>query len=233
MIIHPQKTKCMVITSRQKHQLRPLNLSLSIKDHPIDQVHKHKVLGVIIDDELKWENHIDFLSKKLARSIFLLNRLKLYIDTDARRIFFNAHCLSHVNYASAAWSCAAQNHLMKLNSLYKRAIKIILPDPKLTTNEKQQALDILPLNKQLEFRKLMSVYKTRINLTPDYVTNLLIKSNRYNSTNYLIPPTRVDIFKTSFSFSGALAWNSLPLSIKLCSSLSNFKTSLRRYLHNS
>ena len=233
MIIHPQKTKCMVITSRQKHQLRPLSLSLSIDNHPIEQVHKHKVLGVIIDDELCWANHIDLLSKKLARNIFLLNRLKFYIDSDARKVFFNAHCLSHINYASTVWSCAAQNHLVKLNSLYKRAIKIILPDKNLSTPEKQQVLDILPLNKQLEFHKLISVFKTRISLTPDYITKLLIKSNRYNSINYLLPHTRIDLFKTSFSFSGALTWNSLPVSIKLSSTLSNFKTNLRHYLHTT
>ena len=233
MIVHLQKTKCMVITSRQKHQIQPLTLNLSIDNNPIEQVHTHKVLGVIIDDELKWGKHIESLSKKLARSIFLLNRLKSYIDSDARKIFFNAHCLSHINYASTVWSCAAQNHLVKLNSLYKRAAKIILPNPMLSTLQKQAALDILPLNKQLEFYKLMSVFKTRLKLTPDYVANLLIKSNRYNSINYLLPPTRIDLFKTSFSFSGAHAWNSLPIPLKSCFSLSNFKTNLRRYLHNS
>ena len=233
MIIHPQKTKCMVITSRQMHQLRPLMLNLSINNHPIEQASTHKVLGIIIDQELKWESHIDSLAKKLARSLYLLNRLAWYIDSDARKIFFNAHCLSHINYASTLWSCAAQNHLIKLNSLYKRAAKIILPDKSLSTLEKQAALDILPLNKQLEFNKLTSVYKTRINLAPDYITNLLIPSNRYNSINYLLPLTRIDLFKTSFSFSGALLWNSLPLSVKACSSLSNFKTKLRKYIQSS
>ena len=232
MMIQPKKTKCMVITSRQKHQLKPLTLNLSIDSNTIEQVHTHKVLGVLIDDQLRWENHISSLSKKLARSLFLLNRLKFYIDADARKIFFSAHCLSHINFASTVWSSAAENHLIKLNSLYKRAAKIILPDPLLSTLQKQAALDILPLDKQLDFNKLVAVFKTRINLAPDYVTNLLMESsNRYHSLNYLLPPTRIDLFKTSFSFSGAQLWNSLPQYLKLCSSLSSFKTKLRHYLH--
>ena len=233
MLIHPQKTKCMVITSRQKHQLEPLTLKLFIDNTPLEQVHSHNVLGVIIDDELRFENHIDFLTKKLARSLFLLNRLKIYIDSDARKVFFNAHCVSHINYASTVWSSSAQNHLKKLNTLYKRGAKIILPDPTLSTQEKQSELDILPLNKQLEFNKLVSVFKTRFNLTPDYISNLFMKSHRENSTNYLLPLARIDLFKTSFSFSGALLWNALPLNIKLCCSCSNFKTKLRQYLQNT
>ena len=233
MVIHPHKTKCMVITSRQKHQLKPLTLKLLVDNTPLEQVHSHKVLGVIIDDELRWENHIDFVTKKLARGLYLLNRLKIYIDSDARKVFFNAHCLSHINYASTVWGCSAQNHLKKLNILYKRGAKIILPDQTLSTLEKQAVLDILPLNKQLEFQKLMSVFKTRFNLAPDHVTNLLIKSYRYNSTNYLLPPARIDLFKTSFSFSGAVLWNSLPLDLKLSCSCSSFKTKLRQYLQST
>ena len=50
MILHPAKTKSMLLTTRQKHQLRPLLLNLSLKDSHIEQVHKHRHLGVIIDD---------------------------------------------------------------------------------------------------------------------------------------------------------------------------------------
>ena len=234
MVIHPQKTKCMMITSRQKHQLCHLTLNLSIDNNPIEQVNSHKVLGTIIDDQLSWKKQIDSLCKKLSRSLYLLNRLKIYIDSDARKIFFNAHCLSHINYASTVWSGAAQDHLKKLNSLYKRATKIILPDPLLSTLEKQASLDILPLNKHLEFNKIITVFKARNELAPDYIAKLLItSSSRYNFSKYLLPRTRIDMFKTSFSFSGAFLWNSLPLNIRSISSLSSFKTKLRNYFWDS
>ena len=50
MILHPSKTKSVLLTTRQKHQLRPLHLNLSLKDSHIEQVHEHRHLGVIIDD---------------------------------------------------------------------------------------------------------------------------------------------------------------------------------------
>uniref|UniRef100_UPI003AF8C29E reverse transcriptase domain-containing protein n=1 Tax=Thiolapillus sp. TaxID=2017437 RepID=UPI003AF8C29E len=56
MIIHPAKTKSMVIATRQKHQLSPLQLKLTLEKTDIEQVHEHRVLGVTIDAEMKWQS---------------------------------------------------------------------------------------------------------------------------------------------------------------------------------
>ena len=47
---------------------------------------------------------------------------------------------------------------------------------------------------------------------PQYLKDLMIPSERLrvHENKQLLPKTRIDIFKTSFSFSGSLAWNSLP-----------------------
>ena len=45
MVLHPAKTKRMLLATRQKQQLRPLNLNLSLKADHIQQVHEHRHLG--------------------------------------------------------------------------------------------------------------------------------------------------------------------------------------------
>ena len=49
MVLQPAKRKSMLLATRQKQQLRPLNLSLKA-DH-IEQVQEHRHLDVIIDDD--------------------------------------------------------------------------------------------------------------------------------------------------------------------------------------
>ena len=49
MIIHPAKTKDMVIATRQKPQLSPLQLRLTLEKTDIEQIHEHRVPGVTID----------------------------------------------------------------------------------------------------------------------------------------------------------------------------------------
>ena len=111
MVIHPGKTKSMVLASRQKHQRKPLMLKPTLSAKLIEQVREHRVLGVTLDEELKWQSHIDSVCKKLARNFFLLGQLKHYVSTDCRKLFFNAHLLAHINYSFTLWSNASEVHL--------------------------------------------------------------------------------------------------------------------------
>ena len=53
----------MVIATRQKHQLSPLQLKLTLAKTDIEQVHEHLVLGVTIDAEMKWQSHLSIVCK--------------------------------------------------------------------------------------------------------------------------------------------------------------------------
>ena len=71
MLLNPAKTESMVIATRQKHQLGPLDLNLKCENTNITQVSKHKLLGVIIDKELQWQPHVDKLSKCIAQKLYI------------------------------------------------------------------------------------------------------------------------------------------------------------------
>ena len=76
MSIHPDKTKSMVITTRQKHQRAPLLLTLSIGSQSILQVSEHKILGLTLDSDLSWHTHLNSLTRRLSTNTYLLSRLK-------------------------------------------------------------------------------------------------------------------------------------------------------------
>ena len=69
----------------------------------------------------------------------------------------------------------------------------------------------MSLQKQLEYNKGLFVYRVLSNEAPEYISNLYTHTpSRYcNSRNYhlSLPRPRIDIFKTSISFSGAYLWN--------------------------
>ena len=102
MIIHPHKTKFMVLTTRQNQHRRPLTLTLTLGKIPVQQVREQL---------LKWHSHIGNICKHLSRNIFLVSQLRHYVDSDTRKILFQAHLLSHINYPSTVWSGASEVHL--------------------------------------------------------------------------------------------------------------------------
>jgi hypothetical protein len=233
MVLHPDKTKSMVIATRQKHQRQQLELKLKIKSTCIEQVQEHKVLGVVLDSEMNWHSHINNVNKHLSRNLYLLYQLKPYVETEARLSFFYAHILSYINYASNIWCGASANHVKLMQSLHRRAAKLILPDPLLTTEEKQKQLGILSLDKQFIYNIAVLMFKVRSKLAPSYLCELLLlPTSRYGSDKYILPLPRIDIFKNSFSFSGPSVWNSLPSFVSQCTTISSFKKQLHMYLLN-
>ena len=119
-----------------------------------------------------------------------------------------------------------------MNSLHRRAGKLILPDPSLSTEQKLSAPGILNLPQQLAYNKGIFMYKV-LNNSPNYLAQIFVshRSHYTNSRNKLyVPRPRFDLFKTSISFAGAFLWNSLPQNIKPCISLSCFKRNLHRYM---
>ena len=125
-------------------------------------------------------------------------------------------------------------HFGVMLSLHRRAVKLILPDTTLTTDQKLKEMRIMSLQKQLEYNKGLFMYRVLSNEAPEYIFNLYTHTpSRYsNSRNYhlSLPRPRIDIFKTSISFSGAYLWNNLPLTVRSCQSLSSFKRKLRAHL---
>ena len=99
MILRPAKTKSMLPASRQKYQLRPFHLNIS----HIEQVHEHRHLGVITDDEFSWRPHITGTCKTVSKYLHLLSQLRHFVDTPKRKLFYSAHISPHLTYASTVW----------------------------------------------------------------------------------------------------------------------------------
>lgn len=233
MVLNPRKTECMLVATRQKLQREPLTLSLTIEGHEIEQVTEHRLLGVTFDDQMKWESHINTICKKVSKNVFLLSKLKGFIDMDTRKMFFNAHIMSHINYCSTTWDGSSDVHKKKLDSLYRRAAKQVLPDPTLTTDQKMSVLQILPLSKHLLYNKGVMMFKVWTHKVPPYLFNMFSKAqSKYETSrkNFDLPLPRKDFYKASLAFSGPKLWNWLPSDIKEATSLPSFKAKLAQFL---
>lgn len=235
MVPNPQKTKCMLITTRQKHQLNPPPLVLNINGSTIDQVTEHKVLGVIIDDRLSWQAHINSVSKTLSKNLHLLSQLTQFTNKEARILFCNAHILPQINYCSTVWDGCSDASLEQLNSQYRRAARLVLDGDTtfINTDDKMYSLGMLPLREHFLYNKLNLMRKVTLGKAPSYILNLITENDtpyetRGNPLHYDTP--RIDFCKASFSYSGQYAWNQIPNFLKSITSLSAFRARVHKYL---
>jgi hypothetical protein len=76
LTLNTEKTEFIIVGSRQKINDMPSVPHIIIGNQIINQVSSKKVLGVIINDQLKWHDHNDAQCKKISKGIALLRRAK-------------------------------------------------------------------------------------------------------------------------------------------------------------
>ena len=156
---------------------------------------QNTVLGITIDSKLPWDSHTNNVWKAVSRQVFLLSKLRYIVDIDKRKLFFNAHIKPHIDCASVVWDGCSDALKRRLNSLHRRAVKLILRDT--APDQKLKEMRIMSLQKQLEYNKGLFMYRVLSNEVPEYISNLYTHTpSRYCSTrNYhlSLPRPRIDI----------------------------------------
>ena len=143
-LLTPSKTKYMMLTTRQKRQLlHSPSAHLSVGDQQISEVSVHKLLGVIIDNNLTWGTHIRDLCKTTAKNVYQSANIKHFLNFHARKTFFQAHIQSGIDYASTLWDSASDSLQKPLKSLHRRAIKTVLLKLASLTDKDYKAAQIL------------------------------------------------------------------------------------------
>ena len=144
--------------------------------------------------------------------------------------------MPYFNYCSEVWGHCNKGLSNKLQKLQNRAARF------LTFSSYDTSAD--PLFGQLNWRRLDTqrqiqvatmVYKSIHGLAPDYLGSLFTKYdppyNLRNSENKLaVPLPRTNFLKNSFSYNGAVIWNSLSPCIAANKITSIFSKWLSRFL---
>lgn len=231
MALNPVKTKAMLITTRQKRQNLITEFpKLQVCNQTIEEVKDHKVLGVTIDNNLSWSQHVLNLSKNIAKKTYQLSRIKHYLNPHARKLFYTAHIQSSIDYASTLWDSASGNAMRPLTSIQRRAIKATLLKTKISCTDYKQ-LGVLPLAHRLKFNKGVLIHKILSGNAPKPLIDLFSKNSSRSSKKLNIPIPRIDLFKTSLKYSGSILWNTLPCNIQQHTfRLNMFKDRLLKHL---
>ena len=131
-----------------------------------------------------------------------------------RKLFFTSHIQSLIDYGSTLWDSASQNTLKPLHSLHRRALKLILLKQSSLEKDDYKKLNVLPLHTRLKYNKGILMKKIMVGNAAPSLSRLFPINPTRDQIKINIPTPRIDLFKTSLTFSGASLWNSLPYSLK-------------------
>ena len=114
----------------------PLQLpNLKINNNEIKRSSSIKFLGVLVDENLTWIDHITLFENKLSKNLGLLHKAKNYLKSMVSLYYSFIH--SYLNYGNIAWCSTSMTKLKKLLSKQKQALRTIpLPTSQSESNSK-------------------------------------------------------------------------------------------------
>ena len=126
MVINSDKTKAMLVTTRQKRSRLDDSLQLFLNDMPLTAVKNEKGFGVQVDDNLTWNDHISKTSKKMSTYVWLLSKIRSYLSVDHRVLFYKSYIQPHIDYANIIWGNTGKTNLLHVERLQRKACSVIL-----------------------------------------------------------------------------------------------------------
>jgi hypothetical protein len=123
-----KKTEYMLIGSRQKLSQVKSDPDFMIRSESISHVSSTKTLGVLVDENITWGNHMDYVAKKAAKGIGLLRRSRDLLDSNTLKTIYSAIVLPHFDYCALVWDNCSQTLKNKLEKLQNKAARIITGD---------------------------------------------------------------------------------------------------------
>ena len=99
----------------------------SEKNRRISSEHKSyiKYLGVLIDENLSWKNHLDCVITKISKTIGMIAKLRHFVPSSVLTNIYKSLILPYLTYGLVAWGNASKNYLNKIVVLQKRVLRLI------------------------------------------------------------------------------------------------------------
>ena len=97
---HPTKTKVMIIGSSYNLDNKVYDYPVMLNCKVIPRIDFFECLGVLIDEKLSWDLHVDKTCKKGRSSIAVMKRIKPFVPNSTLQTIYKAMIQPYFDYCS-------------------------------------------------------------------------------------------------------------------------------------
>ena len=232
---------CTCCTTTTTKTYRPLILQLN--GILIPRVKEAKLLGVWLDDKLKWATHANKLLNKLKCGIVMLKRSKNLLSNKAKKLLYFGQVHSNLCYSICIWGSMLQSCMLKkLANAQNNAVKLI--DPTLNKDEIFRKHKILKLDDMVKVEQCKLGYKLCHGLLPKALANNMVRDhNRYSISKRHkyqtrgksipnLPSAKGQKYRSSFLFNAIKLYSELDTELLNSKNLSIFVKRCKKLYYN-
>ena len=233
---NPDKTEIIHLSSRFS-KTPPIH-AFNVNGYRISPSHSVRSLGVTLDRHLQMSQHVNMLCKSAFFSLKNISKIRKFLDRDNTERLVHAFISSKIDYCNSILIGLPNEEIDKIQRVQNAAARLISGTKKYASiTPILIKLHWLPVIARIEYKILLTVFKSLNNLATEYISELL---NQYNppralrsaNKNLLIVPKTLNKTYGDRAFYAAAPklWNNLPQAIRDCNSITSFKLNLKTHL---
>lgn len=223
LLLNSSKSNFISFSTKQARS--KLSPTIFVDNEALDQVEKTKFLGLVIDENLTWDEHVNLVIRKTSSGLYALRRLALSCNIETLKSIYYALIHSHISYGICIYGATIKRNMDKILIQQKRALRIIF--------NLKQSESVKHIFSEL---KIFTVYGLYIYETIKFVlfnnqTEIGNNIHTYNMRSHRpIEYHRLCFFEKRTTYKGNKFYNCLPQIIKGENNKSSFLRALKDYL---
>lgn len=234
--INPQKTVAMFISNRIKVNLTVHNLL--INGSTIRWVTSAKNLGLIFDNNLSFEKHVDKLFRISFMKLKMLHRFKYSLNEEVKLKLVKSLIYPNLDYCSAVFfNFLTSNYKYKIQRVQNACLRFVCCIPfRAHVTPFRLRLEEFNTRERAQYLFCIFLWKLLHHQCPGYLNIELIKRSmvhqidvRYNHY-YSIPSHSTTKFRGSFSYTAPKTLNLIIKFLPLSESV--FKNKIRKFIQD-
>ena len=235
LTLNTKKTYYMVF---HRAQIKLTNIDIGINGSKLQRVKCVKYLGIMVDQKLKWIDHIAHVKHKVAHGLGI-NKAKPLKKKKSLRNLYYLFIRPYFTYCVEVWGNAATSHMLPLCLLQNKVVRRIITYSKnrVPVDTLYFELNILPLHKIAHHRIAIMMYKYHHAMLPIALQDLYIKKkfvHHYRTRQHNLLHVPSGTHTHNFLYPSILVWNNLQsVGFEFDISFQKFKKAIKAYLlHN-
>lgn len=221
LVLNPDKTKYMLLgTAKQVNKIERENPVINVRGKKIERVSEARNLGVIFDENLRFEKYINNTIANCFYRLKLLYRIRPYLSTELRIKLCETLVLSKFNYADAVYGprllSRSKSAIQRVQNACARFCWSIPARAHITPYLVKENILNMENRRRLHFACML--FDVIMSKAPSYLYKKLSwmgeGSTLYRTRSYMcklsIPRNYTAAFRGSFKYSATKCWNNLP-----------------------
>ena len=236
LMSNPSKTEVIIFTPSARNQSTNIP-TISVLENGqtllIEASSDVKILGVQVDCNLTWNEHIKKLRNKTIGIVRHLHRVNKLLPMKSKLQLYDSLVASHFSYADVIWSGCSKGNKQKLQRVQNFALKSILGMKKYdSASEARKNLKYLDLEEKRHIHEAVFTHKVLSGKMPKNITEQYqilkpttnTRSAQAGTLN--IPKHKTEKYKSSLLYRSTKAWNETTETMRLHET-SKFKRELQ------